>query len=627
MKLFGNDSHRPRVSRDTASFEPVSEAKANRAREQARKKADKARDQAYREYAGSGKSSPPPQKSAAQTAAGSAGTGAKPQPARLRKGGGAKKAAIIAASVVAVILVAVIGFGFYVSGSDVIYPNVAISGVDLGGMTVTEAAYELENSGWSNENETVTVALPMERTLTAQASEAGASVTAQQAAQTAYDYCHDGSIFTCLGRYISCMISGAGVEVEIDVDETAVRSLVQSTVTDILNDLQTSGVEVDEGEKVIRVVKGASSIGIDVDELTTLICTALAERRYGALEYEVADTQGEELDVNSLHDTVYREAVSATYDKESGEVTESVTGVDFDTAEAQRLWDAAEVGETVEIPAEITEPEYTTEQYEELLFSWDFGDPVVTSLSGSTANRINNVQLAANSINEVVLMPGEQFDYNKALGERTTERGYKAAGAYSDGQVVQEVGGGICQVSSSLYYAALLANLQIDTRSCHYFPVGYLPAGLDATVSWGGPEFRFTNNRDWPIRIQASVDTSANTATVTICGTNLDGSYVVMEHAVTGYIYTNEEYPETATGYKALTHRCVYDAEGGLLSRTTEASSTYHYHEEDIVYPTPSPSPTPEPSEEPAVTEPPTATEPPVPESVPPLAPVGEAVQ
>lgn len=101
------------------------------------------------------------------------------------------------------------------------------------------------------------------------------------------------------------------------------------------------------------------------------------------------------------------------------------------------------------------------------------------------------------AIDGLVIAPGEQFSYNDALGERTAERGYKAAGAYSNGQVVQEIGGGICQVSSSLYYAALLANLQIDVRVCHYFPVAYLPPGLDATVSWGGPEFKFTNNRDW----------------------------------------------------------------------------------------------------------------------------------
>ena len=613
MKLFGNDGRRPRVSRDTASFEPISSEKASRARENARKKADKARDKAYKEYASENrtpkaapgqKTSPNPDRQAGRTH---------------NRSNTAKKAAIIIASVVAVILAAMVGFGIYVSGSDAIYPNVTLGGVDLGGMTLTEAAYALENSGWSDVDETVTVALPMDHTLTVQAAEAGASVTPEQAAQTAWDYCHEGNLFICLWRYLRCMVSGGSAEVEIDVDEAAVRSLVSGAVNDIMNDLETSGVEVDEDEKVIRVVKGASSVGIDIDELTTAICTALAERRYGALDYEVDAAEGEELDVNSLHDTVYREAVSASYDPETGEVVESVTGVDFDTAEAKRLWDAAEAGEVVEIPAEITEPEYTTEEYEELLFSDGFGDPVVTSLSGSTANRINNVRLAANSINGVVLMPGEQFDYNECLGERTTERGYKAAGAYSGGEVVQEVGGGICQVSSSLYYAALLANLQIDTRTCHYFPVGYLPAGLDATVSWGGPEFRFTNNTDWPIKIEASVNESGTSVTVHIVGTNLDGSYVKMESGVTGYIYTNSEYPETATGYKAESYRCVYSADGTLISRTHEASSTYHYYEEDIVYPTPSPSPTPTPSDEPVATDPALP-----PEETVPAEPVGQ---
>ncbi len=610
MKLFGNDrGHKPRVGRDTASFEPVSDAKANKAREQARKRADKARSTAYKEHA------QPQKKTPAQKANPTpAARQAQPQPKSApkappkKRGGAAKKAVIITAGVIAVILVAVTGFGIYVSGTDTIYPNVAISGVDLGGLTVTEAAYKLETSGWSNADETVSVALPMDHTLTVTAAEAGASVTTQQAAQTAFDYCHDGNLFSCLARYIRCLVSGAGVSVEIKVDEAAVQRLVQTAVTDILNDLQTSGVEVDEDAEVIRVVKGASSVGIDVNELTELICSALAERRYGALDYEPESAEGEELDVQSLHDAVYREAVSASYDPENDEIVPSVSGVDFDTAEAERLWDAAEPGDIVEIPALITEPEYTTEDFEELLFSWDFGDPVVTSLSGSSANRINNVQLAAAAINDVVLMPGEQFSYNDCLGERTTERGYKAAGAYSGGEVVQEVGGGICQVSSALYYAALLANLQIDVRSCHYFPVDYLPAGLDATVSWGGPEFKFTNNTDWPIKIVASVDTAANTVTVHLIGTNTEGTYVVMEHAVTGYIYTNSEYPDVATGYKAQTYRCVYAADGTLISRTAEASSTYYYHEENIVYPTPTPEPTPS-AEVPVVeSEPPVET-------------------
>ena len=610
MKLFGNDSHRPRVGRNTESFEPISEAKAERARAQARKKADKARSKAYREYERGGKneiSNPPRGETAQQNAskapqkAQNTTKNAKAAPQAKKRGGAAKKAVIITVCVLAVLIAGVTGFAVYVSGTDTIYPNVSISGVDLGGMTVTEAAYALSGSDWAAEDESVSVALPMDHTLTITAAQAGASVTAEQAAQTAYDYCHDGSIFTCLARYLRCMTSGGSVSVDIDVDEDAVSKLVSSTVSGILNDLQSSGVEVDEEKKVIRVVKGAESTGIDTAELTQLICTALAERHYGELEYTPNETEGKELDVDSLHETVYREAQNASYDPEKDEIVPSVTGVDFDTAEASRLWDAAKAGDVVEIPAEITEPEYTTEKYEELLFADDFGDPVTTSLSGSTANRITNVELAANSINGVVLMPGEQFDYNKCLGQRTTERGYKPAGAYSGGQVVQEVGGGICQVSSTLYYAALLANLQIDTRSCHYFPVGYLPAGLDATVSWGGPEFRFTNNTDWPIKIQASVNKSANNVTVHIVGTNIDGTYVKMDSGITGYIYTNSQYPDTATGYKAESYRCVYSADGELLSRTHEASSTYHYHEENIVYPTPSPTPTPVPSEPPVV--------------------------
>lgn len=601
MKLFGNDSHRPRVGRNTESFEAVSDAKAEKARAQARKKADKAREQAYREYErGERKSAPAQKKSAAGPAAKEGAKPARSEQGR-RKKSGAKKAVIITVCVLAVLIAGVTGFGVYVSGTDTIYPNVTLGGVNLGGMTLTEAAYELSSSGWGEGGETVTVALPMDHTLTVDAAEAGASVTAEQAAQTAYDYCHEGNIFTCLGRYIRCLTSGGSAEVEIDVDSVAVRNIVDKAVADIMNDLQTSGVEVDEDKGVIRVVKGAASVGIDAQKLTDAICTALAERHYGALDYEVNSAEGEKLDVETLHETVYREAADASYDPEKDEVIPSVTGVDFDTAEAERLWNAAEVGDIVEIPAEITEPEYTTEKYEELLFSHGFGDPVTTSLSGSTANRINNVRLAANSINGVVLMPGEQFDYNKCLGERTEARGYKPAGAYSSGQVVQEVGGGICQVSSSLYYAALLANLQIDTRVCHYFPVGYLPAGLDATVSWGGPEFRFTNNTGWPIKITASVNESGTGVTVQIFGTDIDGTYVKMESGITGYIYTNSEYPEVATGYKAESYRCVYAADGTLISRTHEASSTYHYHEENIVYPTPSPTPAPEPSEEPAV--------------------------
>ncbi len=520
-------------------------------------------------------------------------------PKRKKRGNGGKIAVIVCVCVVALLLAGAAGFGVYVSGSDTIYPKVSVNGTDVGGMTAAEAASALEAAGWGEGEKTVTVELPLEHTLTVNAADVGAELTAQEAADRAFDYCHGGTIIENVMAYVRCLVSGAEVEIKAEVDEAALADIVREEVTQVKSGLMTSGVEI-KGE-TLEVVKGASAVEIDESELMSLVKTALEDMKYGPLDYEVEVNASVELDIDELYNSICCEAKDAYYDKEKKEVVESVTGVDFNKAEAQKLWDAAELGETVEIPLELTEPERTTEYVESRLFADDLGETVTTSLAGSTQNRITNVQLAAASIDGIILAPGEQFSYNDALGERTTERGYKAAGAYSGGQVVQEVGGGICQVSSTLYYAALLANLQIDVRTCHYFPVGYLPAGLDATVSWGGPEFKFTNNRNWPIKIEASVDTAKNTVSVHIVGTDEDGSYVQMTYA-TWLVYGNSEYPETATGYKAATYRSVFDKNGNLLSKELEAYSEYHYHEEDIVYPTPTPSPTPEP----------TPTEPPI---------------
>ena len=520
----------------------------------------------------------------------------------------AKIATIICVAVVALLLAGAAGFGVYVSGSDTIYPNVKLNGVEVGGMTTDEAASALTASGWGEGDKAITVELPLEHALSITAADVGAEVSAKEAADKAFEFCHGGSIVENVMTYVRCLVKGDDVEVKASVDENKLESIVRDEVTKVKSGLMTSGVEVKED--TLEVVKGASAVEIDEAELLNLIKTAFEDMKYGALDYEVEVNASVELDIDELYDSVCCEAKDAYYDKEKNEVVESVTGIDFDKAEAQKLWDAAELGETVDIPLTITEPEKTTEYVESKLFADDFGDPVVTTLAGSTQNRITNIQLAVQAIDGIVLAPGEQFSYNDALGERTAEKGYKAAGAYSGGQVVQEIGGGICQVSSSLYYAALLANLQIDSRTCHYFPVAYLPPGLDATVSWGGPEFKFTNNRDWPIKIVASVDTSKNTVSVHLVGTDEDGSYVQMTYA-TWLVYGNSEYPETATGYKAVTYRNVYDRNGTLVSKEQEAYSEYKYHEEDIVYPTPTPGPTPE--QTPPPTDPVIPTDPAIP--------------
>src|SRR5699024_6531690 len=126
-----------------------------------------------------------------------------------------------------------------------------------------------------------------------------------------------------------------------------------------------------------------------------------------------------------------------------------------------------------------------------------------TNVSG-TAVRKKNVRLSGEKCNNIILLPGEEFSYNNTVGKRTKENGFGEAAAYLNGETVQEVGGGICQTSSTLYNAVLLSNLEVTERTNHTYVSGYVPIGRDATVSWGGPDFKFKNDKEYPIKIVMS---------------------------------------------------------------------------------------------------------------------------
>ena len=266
------------------------------------------------------------------------------------------------------------------------------------------------------------------------------------------------------------------------------------------------------------------------------------------------------------------------YDPSTGAATQSSSGVDFNVEEATKLVNNANIGDVIKVPIEVTEPTVTTEALNAKLFANQLGAKS-SSFASSSSNRVNNIVLAASKINGKVLNPGESFSYNGTVGQRTAAAGFKEAGAYLEGKVVQEIGGGICQVSSTLYNAALLANLKITSRTNHYFPVSYLPDGLDATVSWQSPDFRFVNNTAYPVKIIASTNTSSMTLNIEIWGTNDAGTHVVMTSDTSKIFDPNN--PSVATGYTTTTYRNVYNSANQLVSSNVEAKSTYHYHTAD----------------------------------------------
>ena len=511
-----------------------------------------------------------------------------------KSSGGAKKALALIMIAVVICAAAALGGGYLAGHSDKIHPNMTLGGVSVGDMTVAQAAEALEKAGWSADAGSVAVTLPGEYEFTVTAAEAGLELSCGEAAQAAYDYGHSGSIINDLVCYLKSITGGVSQsDIMQEANAEGVRAAVDKALSDY-NERMGKGYELDTENAVLKMIKGAETADVDAGKLCDMIIKAFAQGG-GSVSYEASASESSEPDLDKLHEELCAEVLDSSYDPETQKATESRVGIEFDAAEAKKLWDKAENGETVKIPLTVTQPKYTQEQLDRMLFADKLGS-MTTGYASSTENRATNVELSAKKINGTILAPGETFSYNTVVGKRTAAAGFKSAGAYAGGKVVQEIGGGICQTSSTLYCAALYANLEIVARDEHGFAVSYVPWGLDATVSWGGPEFKFKNNREFPIKIVTKCENRQ--LTIEIWGTDVDGSYVKMDYSA--WTVYDTTYPSVAIGTGAVTYRCVYDKDDNLISRTKEASSYYHYHPENIQWPTPSPTPVPEESAAPA---------------------------
>ena len=278
----------------------------------------------------------------------------------------------------------------------------------------------------------------------------------------------------------------------------------------------------------------------------------------GPFRVEVLE-EPETPDWQAIYSSVSITPVDDSIDLENHAVIPGAFGYHFDMKRAQAMAEQADYGETIYIPMVFQEPEiYGDDVY--------FRDILGYCETKHTAdeNRNNNLRRACESMDGLILQPGEIFSYNDTLGPRTKENGYLRAGAYSGWELVQAYGGGICQGSTTIYGAALYADLEIVHRKNHGYMVSYVEPGLDATVNWGGPDFQFRNSTHFPIKIQAEV--SDGFVKVTILGTEERDYYIEME----------SEAQWGKSTIHAKSYKCKYDRETKeLISRELEAKSNY----------------------------------------------------
>lgn len=498
--------------------------------------------------------------------------------------GGSSGIVVLIVLLVAVIMAGVIGYlGYRVTNSPDNLPNVYVNDIFVGGLTQEQTAQVLDEYKWDEATkDSLKVELLKGVTFEVGMCESGVMMTKENAVAAAYRYGHTGNWFENFLTYAS------GIFGKVDVSEGArainsdyIRGLVDEALKKQDEVTADEGYQVDEEKAVLTMMKGAGQIRMDPDAVCSAVVAAL-ESGQKNIRYTTLSSEPRMPDFQAIYDELAIEPRDAYYDYDTKSIVDNVDGFQFDVKAAEDTWKNTAIGESFSVPVKITVPEVTRESLEALLFRDVLGSQITTYSLGDQ-NRCNNLHLAISKIDGIILNPGEVFSYNDTIGQRTEEAGFKPAGAYDDGQVVQEIGGGVCQVSSTLYSATIFAQLKAIERTNHYFKVDYLDYGMDATVSWPTPNFRFENTRDYPVKIHAyyndEYDYGVGAIEIEILGTDVDGSYVKVWRET--WTIGHPEYPWIAIGYSILQHRDVYSADDVLMySDCYDYLDEYYFHEE-----------------------------------------------
>lgn len=527
---------------------------------------------------------------------------------------------IIIASISAVSAVLVlclcVGLWFYfatTADNGLIMDNTYVAGINIGGMTPENAVSTLRAEFDSLYTQSIIFSLP-ESQLELTADDTKVHLDIELLVSDAYRYGRTGSRKDRIEAMANAALSKReiGLLPYMTLDTHYIKDAINQFLIDSGSTLTQPTMQIegtrptavnpeseDELEQVyqtLTIVTGTPGIGFDADKLYDMILEAYDQLQFEHMALEFHTMDPNPVLLSDLLEEYCTDPVDAILNETDYTITDEIWGYGFNSKAAEKLLQAAGPGETVTLSLGYLRPEITREDLENTLFK----DVLASSdtIYYLDPPRTNNLILACKAIDNYVVKPGESFSFNEVLGERTAEKGYQPAGAYADGETVDQLGGGICQVASTLYYCTLIADLEILEREEHMFTADYLPLGMDATVNWGTLDFRFRNNTDHPIRIEANAEDSY--VTVVLRGIDDKNYYVEMDYVILEEYQwetvervleeDNEDGYEDGDiiyngwmGYSVDTYKYRYDKETDeLLSCTLESHSEYSKRDKTI---------------------------------------------
>lgn len=393
-------------------------------------------------------------------------------------------------------------FAFINVNNTTFVSGISILGIDVSGLSKDDAKQKVTDDV-SNRLSTDVIFKHNDETYTLLPSSVGGSFDIDKVIDDAYSVGRNGNIFQNNFAILNAMINSKNFIPDFSFNSDSFDNSISQMNSNFADGIVEPSYDISGNNLIIKSGKNGNIV--DSDKIKSLFVDKLTVVPYNtdSIEVPVFSKEANKIDIAAIHSEIYKEAQDASYTTNPYAVYPSSNGLDFNISidEAKALITGDKDSYT--IPLKTLYPNVKTsdigiEAFPDLLSSYS------TSFASSSSNRATNVSLATNKINGKVLMPGEVFSFNGTVGKRTPQAGFKVAGVYMNGQVATDYGGGICQVSSTLYNAVLRANLEIVDRSNHMFEVGYVPIGTDATVSWGAPDFKFKNSRSYPIKIVTS---------------------------------------------------------------------------------------------------------------------------
>lgn len=470
-------------------------------------------------------------------------------------------------AILLILLILIIG-GFILynlKNQDRIAKGIYIYGIDVSELSKSEAKEKLSETFEQIQNTDITLIAEDFETYI-KPSEINLEYDIDAAINYAFSIGKAGNIFSDNYDIFDAMVNGVNITPTYSLDDESLHTLLDKLSKELPNAVVESSYYI-EGSNLI-ITKGSDGEIVNTTSTANNIREKLTDLSFLSepITLSLSPQSPAEVDLDSIYNEIHKDATDAYYTTNPYVVYPSANGIDFAITLQEAKTSLSESEKECTIPLKTSYPSVTTnmlgrEAFPDLLATFS------TKYATSNTNRTTNLKLAANKVNGTVLLPEETFSYNTVVGERTIAAGYKEAAIYVNGEVVDGLGGGICQISTTLFNAVLLSNLKIVELHNHQFVPSYVTAGRDATVVYGTKDFQFSNSRSHAIKIECSV--SKGIVTFNIYGVKEENEYdVQISASITS---------QTSSYIKSTTYR-ILKQNGQTVSKEKIYNCTYKRH-------------------------------------------------